>query len=74
MKYVFQNKFRMITRNPGTASVCFTVVNDEHKKPGFKLSRRVKFEQGFGLKATGIFVILLSKNCFESDFQERKSS
>ena len=68
MKYVFQNKFRMITRNPGTTSVCFTVVNDEHRKPVFKLSGRVKF------KATGSFVILLSKHGFESDSQERKSS
>ena len=74
MKYVFQNKFRMITRNPGTTSVCFTVVNDEHRKPGFKLSGRVKFKEGSGLKATGSFVILLSKHGFESDSQERKSS
>ena len=74
MKYVFQNKFRMITRNPGTTSVCFTVVNDEHRKPGFKLSGRVKFKEGSGLKATGSFVILLSKHGFERDSQERKSS
>ena len=74
MKYVFQNKFRMITRNPGTTSVCFTVVNDEHRKPVFKLSGRVKFKEGSGLKATGSFVILLSKHGFESDSQERKSS
>ena len=31
-----------ITRSPGTTSVCFSVVtvNDEHRKPEFKIKRR----------------------------------
>ena len=40
---------------------------------GLKLSVGVKFKEGSGLKATGIFVILISQYGFESDFPERKS-
>ena len=57
-------------------------VKDEHTKPtiGSKESVGVKFKEGYapncvwssGLKATGIFVILLSQDGFESDCPERK--
>ena len=40
---------------------------------GSKQSVRVKFKEGSGLKATGIFLILLSQDGFESDAPERKS-
>ena len=40
---------------------------------GLKLSVGVKFKEGSGLKATGIFVILLSQHGFESNSSERKS-
>ena len=40
---------------------------------GLKWSVVVRFKKGCGLKATGIFVILLSKDGFESDSPERKS-
>ena len=35
--------------------------------------RNLKFKKGSGLKATGIFVILLSQDGCESDSPERKS-
>ena len=38
-----------------------------------KLSIGLKFKEGSGLKANGIFVILLGLNVFESRFPERKS-
>ena len=59
------------TRSPGTTSVSFSVVtvNDEHRKR----SVGVKCKKGYGLKATGIFVILLSQDGFESVSSERKS-
>ena len=38
-----------------------------------KLSVGVKFNKGSGLKANGIFVILLRLDVFESDSLERKS-
>ena len=38
-----------------------------------KYSVGVKFKEGSGLKANGIFVILLSLDVFESDSPERKS-
>ena len=38
-----------------------------------KQSVGVKFKEGSGLKANGIFVILLSLDVFESDSPERKS-
>ena len=38
-----------------------------------KQSVGVKFKEGTGLKANGIFVILLSLDVFESDSPERKS-
>ena len=47
-------------------------VNDEYRKPRFKKSIGVKFKEGSGLKGTGIFVILLSQDGFESDSPERK--
>ena len=37
---------------------------------GLKWSVVVRFKKGCGLKATGIFVILLSKDGFESDSPE----
>ena len=40
---------------------------------GVKWSVVVRFKKGCGLKATDIFVILLSKDGFESDSPERKS-
>ena len=40
---------------------------------GSKLSVGVKFKESSGLKATGICVILLSQDGFESDSAERKS-
>ena len=60
------------TRSPEASSVCFSVVivDDEHRKPGFRF---IKFKEDSGLKATGIFVILLSQDGFESDSPERKS-
>ena len=48
-------------------------VNDEHRKPRFKIKRSVKFKEGSGLKATGIFLILLSQDGFENNSPERKS-
>ena len=62
------------TRRPGTRGVCISVVtvNDEFRKPELNL-KRVKFKEGSGLKANGIFVILLSLDVFESDSPERKS-
>ena len=61
------------TKSPGTTSACFSVVtvNDEYRKPEFKIKRKVK--EGPGLKANGIFVILLSLDVFESDSPERTS-
>ena len=41
---------------------------------GLEYSEGVKFKECSGLKATGIFVILLSQYGFESDSPERKSS
>ena len=38
-----------------------------------KYGVRVKFKGGFGWKPTGVFVILLSQDGFESDSPERKS-
>ena len=38
-----------------------------------KQSVGVKFKEGSGLKANGIFVILLGLDVFESDSPERKS-
>ena len=38
-----------------------------------KQSVEVKFKEGSGLKANGIFVMLLSLDVFESDSPERKS-
>ena len=63
------------TRSPGTTSVCFFIVtiNDEHRKPDFKIKRRGKCKEGSALKLTGIFVILLSQDGFESVSSERKS-
>ena len=63
-----------MTRSPGATSVCFSVVivNDEYRKPEFKL-KRIKLKEGSVLKANGIFVILLSLDVFESDSPERKS-
>ena len=40
---------------------------------GLKWSVGVKFKDGSGLKATGIFVILISQYGFQSDSPERKS-
>ena len=40
---------------------------------GWKENIGLKFKEGSGLKATGIFVILLSQNGFESDSPKRKS-
>ena len=40
---------------------------------GLKLSVGVKFKDGSGLKATGIFVILIRQYGFESYSPERKS-
>ena len=40
---------------------------------GSKLSVGIKFRESSGLKATGIFVILLGQDGFESDSAERKS-
>ena len=39
-----RKQFKIKTRSPGTTSVCFSVVtvNDEHRKPGFKIKRRGK--------------------------------
>ena len=64
------------TRSPGTTSVCFSVVtvNDEHRKPELKTKRRVNCKECSGLKATGIFVILLSQDGLERSSSERKSS
>ena len=39
---------------------------------GSKESVVVKSKEGSGLKATGIFIILLSQVGFESDYLERK--
>ena len=69
------------TRSPGTTGVCFSVVtiNDEHRKPEFKIKRRVEFKEGSGLKATGRILLdqdafaFESQDGFESDSPERKS-
>ena len=45
-------------------------VNDEHRKVGFKIMFGVKFKESSDLKATGIFVILISQYSFESDSPE----
>ena len=60
----------------------FVTVHDKHTKPRFKRKLvEVKFNDGIcteiyasspGLKATGIFIILLSHDGFESDFSETK--
>ena len=56
---------RNAVRSPGTASVCFSlvIINDVD----------VKFKEGSGLKATGIYVILLSQDGFESNSSEIQS-
>ena len=53
-----------VTRIPWTTIVCFSVVtvNDEHGRPEFKIKRWVKFKEGSGLKAPGIFVIFLKRS------------
>ena len=50
-------------------------VNDEKKAQGLnsKSAYTPNFVRSSGLKATGIFVKLLSQNGFESDSPERKS-
>ena len=55
--------------------VCFSVVTviDEIGNTCSKQSVGVKLKVGSGLKATGIFVILLSQDGFENDSPERKS-
>ena len=46
------------------------IVNDEHRKVGFKIMFGVKFKESSDLKTTGIFVILISQYGFESDSPE----
>ena len=65
----------MLTRSPRTTSVYFSVVtvSGEHRKPEFKIKCRVKCKEGSGLKANGIFLILLSQDGFERASSERNS-
>ena len=39
-----RKRIKIKTRSPGTTRVCFSVVtvNDEHRKPGFKIKYRGK--------------------------------
>ena len=64
------------TRSPGTTSVCFSVVtvNDNIGNLSWKQSVGVNCKECSGLKATGIFVILLSQDGLERSSSERKSS
>ena len=37
-----RKQFKIKTRSPGTTSFSVVTVNDEHRKPGFKIKRRGK--------------------------------
>ena len=63
------------TRSLETTSICFSVitVNNERGKSEFKKSVGAKFKDGSGLKATGIFLVMVSQDGFENNSPERKS-